>query len=177
MAARSGGTEYNRQAIAHMALAAKRAAGPIGKRGRRRRLEEEVGHQLAERVRRGEITPERAREAARERQGFKHAYGENWREQVYGKGGARGISGPLAESEVKAQRSKALEAARTMYRRHREDQLANAAEAEGNRMANRVQPIGIAPATPGDPPQPQFIPPAQGRRRPRRRRKPPWQFL
>lgn len=55
-----------------------------------------VGKQLRRRVQSGVITQKQAERTARQRQTFKAAYGDNWREKVYGENvGAlrKGLSG------------------------------------------------------------------------------------
>jgi hypothetical protein len=71
-----------------------------------------VGKQLAHRVQTGAITKKEANQTAYERQVLRQAFGENWREKVFGKGGAQGIKGPFAKAVIRKKRSRALERVR-----------------------------------------------------------------
>ena len=68
--------------------------------------------QLQKRVQSGAITRSQAAQTARERQTLKAAFGEDWRTQTFGKGGAKGISGSFGRPQVAAARSQALATAR-----------------------------------------------------------------
>lgn len=71
-----------------------------------------VGGQLRNRVQSGAISGEQAQKVARQRQLLKNAFGSDWRKQVFGAGGAQGISGPFAQREVAAKRAQGLERAK-----------------------------------------------------------------
>jgi|GEM_PF-5945044 len=68
--------------------------------------------QLQKRVQSGAITGSRARQTLQERQTLKKAFGDDWRTQVFGRGGAKGITGTFGERQVAATRSQALDKAR-----------------------------------------------------------------
>lgn len=71
-----------------------------------------LGAQLRGRVQSGAITGAQARKTARQRQLLKNAFGPDWRKQVFGQGGAKGISGPFAQREVAAKRREGIERAK-----------------------------------------------------------------
>jgi len=71
-----------------------------------------LGKQLSQRVRSGAIGQGQAQTVARQRQLLQKAFGSDWRTQVFGKGGAKGISGPFAQRQVAAKRSAGLERAK-----------------------------------------------------------------
>jgi hypothetical protein len=64
--------------------------------------------QLQKRVQSGAISGSRAAQTARERQTLKKAFGDDWRTQVFGKGGAKGATGSFGRAQVAADRSQAL---------------------------------------------------------------------
>ena len=68
--------------------------------------------QLQKRVQSGAISGSQARQTLQERQTLKAAFGEDWRTQTFGKGGAKGISGSFGRAQVAADRSQALAKAR-----------------------------------------------------------------
>jgi hypothetical protein len=68
--------------------------------------------QLQKRVQSGAVTGSQARQTFQERQTFKKAFGDDWRTQVFGKGGAKGVTGSFGRSQVAADRSQALAKAR-----------------------------------------------------------------
>lgn len=65
--------------------------------------------QLAKRVQSGAIDREQAERTATERDRFRRVFGDDWRTDIYGEGGARGIEGPFAEPMIKQKRTQALE--------------------------------------------------------------------
>ncbi|HET7455380.1 MAG TPA: hypothetical protein VFJ76_07665 [Solirubrobacterales bacterium] len=67
-----------------------------------------LGRQLSNRVSTGAVTQRRASQTARERQTLQAAFGSDWRTQVFGKGGAKGVTGPFAKREIAQDRAKAL---------------------------------------------------------------------
>ncbi len=70
------------------------------------------GAQLKSRVQSGAISGEQAQKTARQRQLLKNAFGSDWRKQIFGAGGARGIKGPFAQRQVAAKRQQGLERAK-----------------------------------------------------------------
>lgn len=75
-----------------------------------------LGKQLSNRVRSGAINQGQAQTVARQRAMLQKAFGSDWRKQVYGAGGAKGIGGPFAERQVAAKRSQGLaRAKRKLY--------------------------------------------------------------
>jgi len=71
-----------------------------------------LGRQLSHRVSTGAITAGQAKHTAYEREVLEQAFGPNWREKIYGKGGAQAISGPFARNVIRQKRSRALTRAR-----------------------------------------------------------------
>lgn len=72
-----------------------------------------LGKQLSNRVESGRISQGRAQQTSKERQTLKAAFGSDWRTQVFGKGGARGLEGQsFGRPEIAARRAKALQRAR-----------------------------------------------------------------
>jgi hypothetical protein len=71
-----------------------------------------LGAQLQGRVQSGAITGAQAQKTARQRQLLQKAFGTDWRKQVYGSGGAKGINGPFAPGQVAAKRAAGLERAK-----------------------------------------------------------------
>lgn len=72
-----------------------------------------LGQQLTNRVNSGRISQGQAEDTARQRQTLKAAFGSDWRNQVFGKGGAKGLEGqPFGGPNVAARRAKALARAR-----------------------------------------------------------------
>lgn len=71
-----------------------------------------IGGQLAGRVASGAINEQQATKVAGQRQMLRKAFGSNWRQDIYGKGGAKGISGPFAQRQVAAKRQQGLERAK-----------------------------------------------------------------
>jgi hypothetical protein len=72
-----------------------------------------LGTQLSNKVASGGLSQSQALQTAKQRQTFKAAFGSDWRTQVYGKGGAKGLSGPFGARQIAAKRSQALKRART----------------------------------------------------------------
>lgn len=70
------------------------------------------GAQLRNRVQSGAISGGQAQKVARQRQLLQKAFGTDWRKQVFGQGGAKGISGPFAQRQVAAKRQQSLERAK-----------------------------------------------------------------
>lgn len=71
-----------------------------------------LGAQLSNRVQSGAINQGQAQKVAQQRQMLKKAFGSDWRTKVFGKGGARGASGPFAQGQVNAKRRQGLERAK-----------------------------------------------------------------
>ena len=73
-----------------------------------------VGSQLRRRVQGGAISGQQAQTVARQRQLLQKAFGTDWRKQVFGAGGAKGLkaSGPFGQGAVRAKRSQALQRAK-----------------------------------------------------------------
>ena len=72
-----------------------------------------LGRQLSSRVKSGAITGQQAQHTAYERQVLAKAFGSNWREKVYGKGGAKAFQGPFSVDAIRNKRNRALKRART----------------------------------------------------------------
>lgn len=75
-----------------------------------------LGAQLQGRVQSGAISGAQAQKVARQRQLLQKALGSDWRTKVYGQGGAKGVSGPFAQGQIRADRSQALLRARGRLR-------------------------------------------------------------
>lgn len=71
-----------------------------------------LGNQLRGRVESGALEGGQAQQVARQRAMFQKAFGSDWRKQVFGQGGAKGISGPFAQRQVAAKRTAGLERAK-----------------------------------------------------------------
>lgn len=71
----------------------------------------DLGRQLSRRVSKGLITEAQAQRTARQRATLAAIYGPNWRDQIYGVGGARAIDDPEV---VKAKRTAALKKAKVI---------------------------------------------------------------
>lgn len=71
-----------------------------------------IGGQLAGRVATGAINEQQATKVAQQRQTLRKAFGSDWRKQVYGQGGAKGIGGPFAQRQVAAKRQQGLQRAK-----------------------------------------------------------------
>lgn len=71
-----------------------------------------LGKQLQGRVQSGAIGGTQAQTVARQRQMLQKAFGTDWRKQVFGQGGAKGISGPFAQRQVAAKRAQGLQRAK-----------------------------------------------------------------
>jgi hypothetical protein len=71
-----------------------------------------LGPQLSNRVKSGAIDQGQARKVAQQRRMLQKAFGSDWRTQVFGKGGAKGIAGPFSPAQVRAKRSAGLERAK-----------------------------------------------------------------
>jgi hypothetical protein len=85
----------------------------IGGPGVADNIQPDLGAQLSHRVQSGALSQVDAMKVAAQRALFEKQFGPNWRQVIFGKGGARGITGPFAEREIAAKRSKALAAARS----------------------------------------------------------------
>lgn len=72
-----------------------------------------LGKQLTNKVQSGDLSRGQATKVKNQRTLLAKAFGPDWRVKVYGKGGAKGISGPFARGQVAAKRSAALERAKT----------------------------------------------------------------
>jgi hypothetical protein len=64
--------------------------------------------QLQRKVQSGALSRSQASQTAKERQTFKAAFGDDWRTQVFGQGGAKGVTGSFGRPQVAADRSQAL---------------------------------------------------------------------
>lgn len=93
--ARNGGTTY-----------------PKRPQGVSRGVNASLGAQLSGRVQKGAITAQQAQHTAYQRQVLAKAFGQNWREKVYGKGGAKGIQGSFSVAVIRQKRNAALKRAR-----------------------------------------------------------------
>lgn len=72
-----------------------------------------IGRQLTNRVNSGAITQNQAQKIAAQRRLLRNAFGDNWRQKVFGNPeGAKGIGGPFARGQIAADRSQALERAK-----------------------------------------------------------------
>jgi hypothetical protein len=71
-----------------------------------------LGAQLQGRVQSGAIDQTQAQTVARQRAMLQKAFGADWRKQVFGAGGAKGIQGPFAQRQVAAKRAQGLERAK-----------------------------------------------------------------
>jgi hypothetical protein len=71
-----------------------------------------LGAQLRGRVQSGALEGGQAQQVARQRAMLQKAFGTDWRKQVFGAGGAKGIQGPFAQRQVAAKRSAGLERAK-----------------------------------------------------------------
>ena len=71
-----------------------------------------LGTQLSGKVASGALTQSQALQTAKQRQTLKAAFGSEWRAQVYGKGGAKSLTGPFAARQIAAKRSQALKRAK-----------------------------------------------------------------
>ena len=72
-----------------------------------------LGKQLSNRVQSGRISQAQAQETAKQRQTLKAAFGSDWRTQVFGKGGAKGLEGQsFGRPAIAAKRTQALLRAR-----------------------------------------------------------------
>lgn len=74
----------------------------------------QVGGQLAGRVASGAIKPAKARQVRGERQMLRKAFGSDWRSQVFGQGGAKGLrsQGGFGTAAVRTKRNQALQRAK-----------------------------------------------------------------
>lgn len=106
-----------------------------------------VGRQLAHKVQTGEITKKEANQTAYEREVLARAFGPNWREKVFGKGGARGISGSFAPAQIRVKRSQALERARAKL-------SGGVAASEATGSSFQVHGKPLSPSKPGIGPLP-----------------------
>jgi hypothetical protein len=71
-----------------------------------------LGAQLRGRVESGALEGGQAQQVARQRAMLQKAFGADWRKQVFGQGGAKGIQGPFAPRQVAAKRAQGLERAK-----------------------------------------------------------------
>lgn len=79
-------------------------------------MQPKLGAQLSNRVQSGAIGQGQAQKVAGQRQMLQKAFGSDWRKQVFGAGGAKGISGPFAQRQVAAKRAQGLaRAKRKLY--------------------------------------------------------------
>jgi hypothetical protein len=75
-------------------------------------MQPRLGAQLSNRVASGRISQSQGQKTAQQRQMLAKAFGSDWRDKVFGQGGAKGISGPFATAQVRTKRSQALERAK-----------------------------------------------------------------
>lgn len=79
-------------------------------------MQPKLGAQLSNRVQSGAINQGQAAKVAKQRAMLQKAFGSDWRTKVFGQGGAKGISGPFAQGQIRAKRSAALgRAKRKLY--------------------------------------------------------------
>lgn len=79
-------------------------------------MQPSLGAQLSKRVSSGAISEQQAQRTSQQRALLKRAFGDDWRSQVFGQGGAKGINGPFSTSQVRTKRIQALEQARAKVR-------------------------------------------------------------
>lgn len=103
------GLGNNRRNQIQANLREKRGTGPKGLSGN---FQAALGAQLSRRVQSGAIDQNQARKVAGQRALLAKAYGPDWRTKVFGKGGAKGISGPFARGIVAGKRNQALQRAK-----------------------------------------------------------------
>lgn len=75
-------------------------------------IQPKLGAQLSNRVQSGAINQGQAGKVAQQRRMFQKAFGPNWRKQVFGAGGAKGVSGPFAQAQIRNKRTAGLERAK-----------------------------------------------------------------
>lgn len=75
-------------------------------------MQPKLGAQLSNRVQNGAISQGQAGKVAQQRQMLQKAFGPNWRKQVFGAGGAKGVSGPFAQDRIRNKRTAGLERAK-----------------------------------------------------------------
>lgn len=75
-------------------------------------MQPKLGAQLSNRVQNGAINQGQASKVAKQRQLLQKAFGSDWRTKVFGQGGAKGVSGPFAQSQVRNKRNAALSRAK-----------------------------------------------------------------
>lgn len=79
-------------------------------------MQPKLGAQLSNRVQSGAINQGQAGKVAQQRQMLQKAFGSNWRKQVFGAGGAKGVSGPFAQAQIRTKRAQGLaRAKRKLY--------------------------------------------------------------
>lgn len=71
-----------------------------------------LGQQLSNRVQSGVISGAQAQKTAGQRDLLRKAFGSDWRSQVFGKGGARGVQGSFSKADILAKRSQAISRAK-----------------------------------------------------------------
>lgn len=79
-------------------------------------MQPKLGAQLSNRVQSGAISQGQAGKVAQQRRMLQKAFGSNWRKQVFGAGGAKGVSGPFAQAQIRTKRAQGLaRAKRKLY--------------------------------------------------------------
>lgn len=79
-------------------------------------IQPKLGAQLSGRVSSGAISQGQAGKVAQQRQMLQKAFGSDWRKQVFGAGGAKGVSGPFAQAQIRTKRAQGLaRAKRKLY--------------------------------------------------------------
>lgn len=79
-------------------------------------VQPKLGAQLSNRVQSGAINQGQAGKVAQQRQMLQKAFGPDWRKQVFGAGGAKGVSGPFAQAQIRTKRNQGLaRAKRKLY--------------------------------------------------------------
>lgn len=102
--------------------ASARNYGPTGMRaqggspGVGSNMQPKLGAQLSNRVQSGAINQGQAGKVAQQRRMLQKAFGPDWRKQVFGAGGAKGVSGPFAQAQIRTKRAQGLaRAKRKLY--------------------------------------------------------------
>lgn len=79
-------------------------------------MQPKLGAQLSNRVQSGAINQGQAGKVAQQRQMLQKAFGSDWRTKVFGQGGAKGVSGPFAQAQIRTKRAQGLaRAKRKLY--------------------------------------------------------------
>lgn len=75
-------------------------------------MQAKLGAQLSNRVQSGAISQGQAGKVAQQRKMLQKAFGSDWRNKVFGQGGAKGVSGPFAQDQIRNKRTAGLERAK-----------------------------------------------------------------